>query len=45
MYRGCWCRTVDSKQISSISSTSIVELTVKALENTISQAYSYASRL
>ncbi|CAF3251131.1 unnamed protein product, partial [Rotaria socialis] len=36
---------VDSKQISSISSTSIVELTVKALENTISQAYSYASRL
>ncbi|CAF4538813.1 unnamed protein product [Rotaria socialis] len=45
MYRGCLCRTVDSKQISSISSTSIVELTVKALENTISQAYSYASRL
>ncbi|CAM4888985.1 unnamed protein product [Rotaria socialis] len=38
-------RTVDSKQISSISSTSIVELTVKALESTISQAYSYASRL
>ena len=38
-------RTVDSKQISSISSTSIVELTVKVLENTISQAYSYASRL
>ena len=38
-------KTVDSKQISSISSTSIVELTVKVLENTISQAYSYANRL
>ncbi|CAM4979795.1 unnamed protein product [Rotaria socialis] len=36
---------VDSKQISSIASTSIVQLIVKALENTISPAYSYASRL
>ncbi|CAF2052489.1 unnamed protein product, partial [Rotaria magnacalcarata] len=38
-------RTIDSKQISSITSTSIVELTVEALENAILQAYSYASRL
>ncbi|CAF3403719.1 unnamed protein product [Rotaria socialis] len=38
-------RPVDSKQISSIASTSIVQLIVKALENTISPAYSYASRL
>ncbi|CAM4888792.1 unnamed protein product [Rotaria socialis] len=38
-------RTVDSKQILSITSTSIVQLIVKALENTISQAYYYASRL
>ncbi|CAF4514903.1 unnamed protein product [Rotaria socialis] len=38
-------RPVDSKQISSIASTSIVQLMVKALENTISPAYSYASRL
>ncbi|CAF4303919.1 unnamed protein product [Rotaria magnacalcarata] len=37
--------TVDSKQILYIASTSIVQLIVKALENTISQAYSCASRL
>ncbi|CAF4302093.1 unnamed protein product [Rotaria socialis] len=37
-------RPVDSKQISSAASTSIVQPTVKAFENTILQAYSYASR-
>ncbi|CAF3299585.1 unnamed protein product [Rotaria socialis] len=38
-------KIVDSKQISSIASTSIVQVTVKVLENTILRAYSYASRL
>jgi hypothetical protein len=38
-------RTVDSKQISSSASVSTRELTVEAIENTILQAYSHASRL
>ena len=38
-------KTVDSKQISSLASSSITTLTVEAIENTILQAYSHASRL
>ncbi len=38
-------RTVDSKQISSLTLSSTIELTVEAIENTILQAYSHASRL
>ncbi len=38
-------RTVDSKQISSSTLSSNIELTVEAIENTILQAYSHASRL
>jgi hypothetical protein len=38
-------RTVESKQISSLTLSSTIELTVEAIENTILQAYSHASCL
>lgn len=38
-------KTADSKQISSSASSSTTALTVEAIENTILQAYAYASRL